>query len=1149
MRKKRALNEFEFVEKKDNGKAQEELGKGAFGRVRLAIDKLTDTKVAIKTIPKKILKENAQAENIKREIKLHRKLDHPHIVKLYHSLEDDTNVYLVLEYVPMGNLFVYLRKRKTLEEQEAFVYFLQTALAIDYLHKKGIIHRDLKPENILLDAQGNIKICDFGWSAELQPERKTFCGTLDYMCPEMLNSQNHDHRVDIWAMGVLLFEMLHGHAPYNKNRSSQEVVIQAILNAANTKIPFNDKISNDAKDLIQSLLKVNPKDRLSMEEIFNQKWVKANARTLQINIPEFVYEKGVNETVQSIQDISIDFINLTQTSNNYQSQKITQTQQTLQQKQDNSNFYSQKLPSSSPSLNNSTYQQQQQYQQQQYQQQQQSTTPNKKPSFDQLFQSTHNNNNIQLPQYESNSKSPTRLTPEQQRQKNELLGINSIEKSKQMEQSNRINYQMQQSQDMQKSQIRDQSPNQSMMNSNYQGISPHKNDVSPNSRKPIFSDKMAQSQMIINKYTQQSNNQSGMFKSQDIANQQSQQSDEFTKYMQQEQERKRKEEEFRKQQLADLQKREEQRLLDEQRQREERQKQEELERTRKQREQELENQRKIKEFEEEQKRLRELEKLRKQREQEEILQKQREQELEKQRRDQGLEQIRREKEEQEKLRREQLRREQEDRERKIREQEEQRRREEQGKREQEKWEQEQRERLRKEKEEQDKRRLYEEQQQERLKQQERQKQQYEEQLRLQKQQEQDRKLREYEEQKKQLNRSNSRNVRSQETEEDRQARKLKELEQKARQEYQQHLINQSTSSYASKQMTESKQQRRQISDDDLFVANNNNSYIPQKQKNDMNQEEFELEQKLHNMLVQNLQLELPPITKTMKPDDNSNLDWDISVIEQQQKQAPLIEQYENMQQIQVQTQQNNKSVSPNARQTRFTPRVTKMEERPTHINNMLDDQLDEWDLSEDPQIKLLNQLMGQPEREKKQKPKQNVNSSINNGYSSQSQQQISVSTQPTNKFSFGENKAKQNLKPETVENVEESFRQDRSMRMNTSRDRSRNKIPAKSNPKYKQIQQQQEPVEEQYDEDQLEDLKRSKSSNQENTYDQKLKQFKKYDYDPYSVNYNNQTQEQYKPRKSRISERQNRTIPQRSSQEMDFFDRLKFAFGCLSKRQ
>jgi serine/threonine protein kinase len=81
-----------------------------------------------------------------------------------------------------------LKKKRKLSEPEAFVFFLQTALAIDYLHKKGIIHRDLKPENMLLDENGNIKICDFGWSAELQPDRRTFCGTLDYMCPEMLNS-------------------------------------------------------------------------------------------------------------------------------------------------------------------------------------------------------------------------------------------------------------------------------------------------------------------------------------------------------------------------------------------------------------------------------------------------------------------------------------------------------------------------------------------------------------------------------------------------------------------------------------------------------------------------------------------------------------------------------------------------------------------------------------------------------------------------------------------------------------------------------------------------------------------------------------------------------------------------------------------------
>ena len=84
------------------------------------------------------------------------------------------------------------------------------------MHKKNIIHRDLKPENLLIDTEGNIKLCDFGWSAEvsLLEKRKTFCGTIDYMAPEMIKNQPHDHSLDIWCLGILLYELLHGYAPF-----------------------------------------------------------------------------------------------------------------------------------------------------------------------------------------------------------------------------------------------------------------------------------------------------------------------------------------------------------------------------------------------------------------------------------------------------------------------------------------------------------------------------------------------------------------------------------------------------------------------------------------------------------------------------------------------------------------------------------------------------------------------------------------------------------------------------------------------------------------------------------------------------------------------------------------------------------------------
>lgn len=135
---------------------------------------------------------------------------HPHVLKLYNSFEDAKNLYIVLEYCEQGNLFTYIKNKPSISEKESFVYFFQTALALEYLHRQKVIHRDIKPENILLDGDKNIRLSDFGWSAMRSKEkemRSTYCGTIDYMAPEMVKNSKYDHKVDIWSLGVLLYEM------------------------------------------------------------------------------------------------------------------------------------------------------------------------------------------------------------------------------------------------------------------------------------------------------------------------------------------------------------------------------------------------------------------------------------------------------------------------------------------------------------------------------------------------------------------------------------------------------------------------------------------------------------------------------------------------------------------------------------------------------------------------------------------------------------------------------------------------------------------------------------------------------------------------------------------------------------------------------
>ena len=206
------------------------IGKGSYGSVQLATHTPTKTKVAVKKLDKATIKTPKMQETLNREIQIQKKLKHVNIVRLFASLEDDKFIYLILEYVEQGNLFYIIRKKGMLTEDEAFYFFIQTVAGIYFLHKNGFIHRDLKPENLLVGSDNVLKICDFGWCVEAQignetdeagnnfdEQRNTFCGTLEYMAPEMITSKPHNHQIDVWSLGILLYELVHGRAPFRGN--------------------------------------------------------------------------------------------------------------------------------------------------------------------------------------------------------------------------------------------------------------------------------------------------------------------------------------------------------------------------------------------------------------------------------------------------------------------------------------------------------------------------------------------------------------------------------------------------------------------------------------------------------------------------------------------------------------------------------------------------------------------------------------------------------------------------------------------------------------------------------------------------------------------------------------------------------------------
>lgn len=189
-----------------------ELGHGAFSKVVRCRLKADGKIYALKIIDLTNLGEQ-DVDNMRREIELHRGLTHPHIVRFYDVIQEGFFVYILLEYVSNSCLYFYINTSYGLPENLALRVFYQTALAVKYLHENNVIHRDIKPENLLFNDDFNIKLCDFGWAVLLQnPDdiRLSVCGTYEYMSPEIFYELSHSTKTDIWCLGILLYEMLHG---------------------------------------------------------------------------------------------------------------------------------------------------------------------------------------------------------------------------------------------------------------------------------------------------------------------------------------------------------------------------------------------------------------------------------------------------------------------------------------------------------------------------------------------------------------------------------------------------------------------------------------------------------------------------------------------------------------------------------------------------------------------------------------------------------------------------------------------------------------------------------------------------------------------------------------------------------------------------
>ena len=316
IKEKYSLQNFNYLTDKNNNPII--IGKGGYGKLYLSRNMIDNKKYAIKNISKKKMKEMKISPSIiKREIDIHIRINHPHIINLFSYLEDRYNYYLAMEYAKKGNLYQLIQEKKGLNENEAFNYFIQVVSAIHFLHINGYAHRDIKPENILLDENYQIKLCDFGWCVNVSKgERITFCGTYEYMAPEMINDEFYDMGIDIWSLGVLLYEMIHGYSPFRAHfflKDAKSAMKEIFMNIKNNNYTIDRKISKECINLIDKLLTIDPKKRIKVNEIFLHPWVvkyekKYFPEFKRINVinNEYNEENNIDEEINEDIYIKID---------------------------------------------------------------------------------------------------------------------------------------------------------------------------------------------------------------------------------------------------------------------------------------------------------------------------------------------------------------------------------------------------------------------------------------------------------------------------------------------------------------------------------------------------------------------------------------------------------------------------------------------------------------------------------------------------------------------------------------------------------------------------------------------------------------------------------------------------------------------------
>lgn len=268
------INEMSELIGKSGGvyqRTNKKIGRGAFSKVYKGLDIEKDLIVAIKVIEKDSI-QNRMKNRLKGEIELHSSFDHPNIIKMFDFIEDSENYYIILEYCSDGDLHHFIKLGK-IPENVVKNYTRQLAAGLKYLKDRNIVHRDLKPHNILLMENYKVlKLTDFNFARRLwdQQMAETLCGSPLYMAPEIIETKDYTNRSDLWSVGMIIYEMLHGNTPYNDAINPMDL----LRKIRKRKIIYCSKISRDAVFLISGLLTIDPLKRTDWKEFFEHRWLQ-----------------------------------------------------------------------------------------------------------------------------------------------------------------------------------------------------------------------------------------------------------------------------------------------------------------------------------------------------------------------------------------------------------------------------------------------------------------------------------------------------------------------------------------------------------------------------------------------------------------------------------------------------------------------------------------------------------------------------------------------------------------------------------------------------------------------------------------------------------------------------------------------------------